>query len=138
VDTFQGDREVMASLRRLIPELSYLLHDDSARIRRLALETLGMFREPETVEDIAFMLTDSKEDIRYLALQILESIGDGRAGQALAAYLERESGNGIGRTTSAVDDEDLSTEVEEVIARIGGTTSATIAADRGRSDSEAT
>jgi HEAT repeat protein len=126
VATFQGNQEVLASLRRLIPELSYLLHDDSARIRRLALETLGMFQEPETVEDIAFMLMDPKEDIRYLALQILESIGDGRAGQALAAYLEREGGNGIGRTTSVVEDEDLSTEVEEAIAKIRGATSVTI------------
>jgi HEAT repeat protein len=99
-------------LRRAIPELTYLLHDDSARTRRLALETLGAFRDPGTVQDVAYLLMDDKEDIRFSAVHILESIDDEGAIAVLRAYLER------GDRYEGTADEDLYAEISEVLSRL--------------------
>ena len=99
-------------LRRAIPELTYLLHDDSARTRRLALETLGAFRDPGTVQEVAYLLMDDKEDIRFLAVRVLESIGDEGAIAVLRAYLER------GDRHEGTADEDLYAEIAEVLSRL--------------------
>jgi HEAT repeat protein len=118
VDVYAGDAAAAedptspwAALRGAIPELTYLLHDDSARTRRLALETLGAFRDPQTVPEIAFLLVDDREEIRFAAARVLESIADEGATSALRAYLvEGDRGRG------AVD-EDLRGEIAEALRR---------------------
>jgi HEAT repeat protein len=119
VDVFADDARAAddpgsawAALQRLTPELTYLLHDDSAAVRRLALETLGAFRDPGTVQDIAFLLADGKEDIRFAAAHVLASIGSGEAAAALRDYVERADASG-----KAID-EDLYAEIVDTLKQL--------------------
>jgi HEAT repeat protein len=114
-------------LKQAIPLLTSLLHDDSADVRRLALEALGAFRDPVIVPDLAVLLLDTKEDIRFSALHAIESMAvspmaaDGyirtdpmarrEAEAVLRAYVERE-----GRHKHI--DEDLRTEIAQVLEQM--------------------
>jgi HEAT repeat protein len=115
-------------LKQAIPLLTSLLHDDSADVRRLALEALGAFRDPAIIPDLAVLLLDTKEDIRFSALHAIESMAadgyiraDGyictdpmahrEAEAVLRAYLERE-----GRHKHI--DEDLRTEIAQILEQM--------------------
>jgi HEAT repeat protein len=64
-------------LKRAIPLLTSLLHDDSADVRRLALDVLGAFRDPAIIPDLAVLLLDREEDIRFSALHAIEAVAVG-------------------------------------------------------------
>lgn len=137
VDVFADDARAAddsssawAALRRIIPELTYLLHDDSAAVRRLALETLGAFRDPGTVQDIAFLLADGKEDIRFAAAHILASIGGEEATAALRACVERADSSG-----KAVD-EDLYAEIVDTLKQLSAGSDTGVAAVSAHAEGE--
>jgi HEAT repeat protein len=108
VDAFGEDETTMAALRDLVPELAYLLHDDSAKTRRVALQTLGAFRDPTTVRDVADLLLDTKRDIQLAAARVLASIG----GEEAAALAKEQIGK--------IKDEDLRAEIEDLYPEISG------------------
>jgi HEAT repeat protein len=108
VDVFGEDEKTIAALRNLVPEFAYLLHDDSAKTRRVALQTLGAFRDPATVRDVADLLLDTKRDIQLAAARVLASIGGEEA-----ATLAKEQ---IGK----IKDEDLRKEIEDLYSEISG------------------
>jgi HEAT repeat protein len=101
VEAYGEDADTMATLKQVIPELVYLLRDDSAKTRRLALETLGAFHDPETLGDIADLLLDEKHSVQMTAARVLASIG----GEDTALVKER---------LAAIVDEDLRDEIEEL------------------------
>jgi HEAT repeat protein len=101
------DPEAMTALRRAIPELTYLLHDDSAKVRRLALDALSAFRDTGTVREIAYLMLDEKESIRLSAVRILASIGGEGAAAALVTRYEE------------TDDEDLREEIADALEQMG-------------------
>ena len=80
-------------LKQAIPLLASLLHDDSADVRRLALEALGAFRDPAIVPDFAVLLLDKKEDIRFSALHAIEAVAIGPA--AADGYIRADEGGWV-------------------------------------------
>jgi HEAT repeat protein len=104
VEVYGEDVDTMATLRQVIPELVYLLHDDSAKTRRIALETLGAFRDPETAGNVADLLLDEKRSVQMAAARVLASTG---GSEVIALVKER---------TAAIKDENLREEIEALFA----------------------
>lgn len=107
VDLFGKDKVAREELRKAIPALIYLLHDDMAETRRMAAETLGALRDPAAVSEIAFLLMDDKREVRMAALRALESIGGEEAIRALT------------QCRAETPDEDLRAEIADALARMG-------------------
>jgi HEAT repeat protein len=108
VEVYGEDADAMSALRQVIPELVYLLRDDSAKTRRIALETLGAFRDPETVGDIADLLLDKKRSVQMAAARVLAASG---GSQVIELVKER---------MAEIVDEDLRDEIEELFEDVGG------------------
>jgi HEAT repeat protein len=99
---FAGDEEAMAALRVLLPEIRYLLHDDSAKTRRLALETIGALGDATLVPAVAELVLDDKEAVQFGAVRALADLGGEEASEALRDRLAQ------------VKDEDLAEEIEDL------------------------
>lgn len=112
VDLFRADSDTLAALREAIPELTGLLQDDSAEIRRLALGALGVFADPATVQSVAYLLLDPRRDICLAAVRVLASIGGKEAVAALRAGVQ---GTNDEEVRDAIDDvlEDLEDERDD-------------------------
>lgn len=96
------DKEAMAALRALLPEIRYLLHDDSAKTRRLALETIGALGDATLVPAVAELVLDDKEAVQFSAVRALADLGGEEAGEELRERLAK------------VKDEDLAEEIEDL------------------------
>jgi HEAT repeat protein len=90
----------------VIPELRYLLNDDSAKSRRIALETLSAFHDPDLVPDIAVLLSDPKDDVQLAAAQALATIGGKEAIEMVKARMDK------------IKDEDVREEIGELFEEI--------------------
>jgi HEAT repeat protein len=101
------DPEAMTMLREAIPELVSFLYDDSAKMRRLALEGLAAFGDAGTVPDIAYMLQDEKERVRLAAVRSLAAIG----GEEVVVALQSQY--------AETKDEDLREAIAGALARMG-------------------
>jgi HEAT repeat protein len=101
-EAFAQDEEAMAALRALLPEIRYLLHDDSAKTRRLALETIGALGDPTMVPAVAELVLDEKEAVQLTAVRVLAALGGQEAAEQLRDQLAR------------VKDEDLAEEMEDL------------------------
>ena len=108
VDAFGDDARAMSAIREVVPDLIYLLHDDSSKARQMALEALGAIQDPGTVPEISFLLMDDKRDIRRAAIRVLAAIGSEEAVVALRARCEES------------EEEDLRAEIAEVLAPFEG------------------
>jgi len=85
IDAFREDAEALSCLRACVPELTGLLYDDSARMRRLAVESLGALGVPQS-SDVAMLLMDPKREVRLAAIHALGAIGGTEALVALQRY----------------------------------------------------
>jgi HEAT repeat protein len=101
VDALDGDPAAMAALRDTIPELIYLLHDDMAETRRLALEVLGDLGDPSAAREVAHLMLDERESVQLEAVRVLAELGGDEAAGLFKAQLTQ------------VEDEDLAQEMEE-------------------------
>jgi HEAT repeat protein len=101
-EVLAGDEETMAALRALLPEIRYLLHDDSAKTRRLALETIGALGDATLVPAVAELVLDDKEAVQFSAVRALADLGGEGAGEELRERLVK------------VKDEDLAEEIEDL------------------------
>jgi HEAT repeat protein len=101
-EAFAEDEEAMAALRALLPEIRYLLHDDSSKTRRLALETIGALGDPAMVPAVAELVLDDKEAVRLSAVRALADLGGEEAAAQLRARLDK------------IKDEDLAEEIEDL------------------------
>lgn len=99
---FAGKEEVMAALRALLPEIRYLLYDDSAKTRRLALEAIGALGDATMVPAVAELVLDDKEAVQLSAVRVLAGLGGEEASEELRARLAK------------VRDEDLAEEIEDL------------------------
>jgi HEAT repeat protein len=107
-EVFAGDEGAMAALRLLLPEFSYLLHDDSSKTRRLALETIGVLGDPTMVSAVAELVQDKKEVVQLTAVRVLAALGGVEAAAQMRDQLAR------------VKDEDLAEEMEDLWEEIVG------------------
>ncbi len=101
-EVFAEDEGVMAALRALLPEIRYLLHDDSAKTRRLALETIGALGDASLVPAVAELVLDDKEAVQLSAVRALADLGGEAASEQLRDRL------------AEVKDEDLAEEIEDL------------------------
>jgi len=89
-------------LRALLPEIRYLLHDDSAKTRRLALETIGALGDSTMVPAVAELVLDDNEAVQLTAVRALADLGGQDATEQLRDRLVQ------------VRDEDLAEEMEDL------------------------
>jgi HEAT repeat protein len=97
-----GDEEAMAALRLLLPEFIYLLHDDSAKTRRLALETIGALGDATAAPAVAELVRDEKKAVQLAAVRVLAALGGKDATSQMRDRLAQ------------VKDEDLAEEMEDL------------------------
>jgi len=101
-EAFAEDKEAMTALRALLPEIRYLLHDDSAKTRRLALETIGALGDSTMVPAVAELVLDDNEAVQLTAVRALADLGGQDATEQLRDRLVQ------------VRDEDLAEEMEDL------------------------
>jgi HEAT repeat protein len=107
-DALGDDPDAMAALQETIPELIYLLHDDMAKTRRMALNVLGDLGDPSTEHEVAHLVLDEKGSVRREAARVLAKLGGPEAPALFQAQLAQ------------VEDEDRAQELEEVWAEATG------------------
>jgi HEAT repeat protein len=107
-EVFAGDENTMAALRLLLPEFTYLLHDDAAKTRRLALETIGALGDVTMVPAVAELVRDEKEEVQLTAVRVLATLG---GEEAVAQMRDR---------LVQVKDEDLAEEMEDLWEEVVG------------------
>lgn len=96
------DPGAMAALRATIPELVYLLHDDMAKTRRMALNVLGDLGDPEAEQEVAHLLLDEKASVRREAARVLAKLGGAEAAALFRSQLAQ------------IEDEDLAQELQQI------------------------
>jgi HEAT repeat protein len=101
-EVLAGDEAAMASLRLLLPELTYLLHDDSAKTRRLALEAIGALGDASMAPAVAELVQDEKEAVQLTAVRVLAALGGKEATPQMRDRLVQ------------VRDEELAEEMEDL------------------------
>jgi HEAT repeat protein len=101
-EVLSGDEGAIAALRLLLPEFTYLLHDDSAKTRRLALETIGTLGDASAAPAVAELVCDEKEAVQLTAVRVLAALGGKNATPEMRDQLAQ------------VRDEDLAEEMEDL------------------------
>jgi HEAT repeat protein len=107
-DALGDDPLAMEALHGAIPELVYLLHDDMAKTRRLALNVLGDLGDASAESEVAHLVLDEKAVVQREAAQVLAKLGS-----AGASALFKEK-------LAQIADEDLAETLEEVWAEATG------------------
>jgi HEAT repeat protein len=110
-DALADDPAAMAALHETIPELVYLLHDDLAETRCLALNVLGDLGDPSAAGEVAHLLLDEKASVQREATGVLAKLGGAEAAALFQAQISR------------IEDEDWAEELEQIWDEATGTAS---------------